>query len=362
MEFAVYYRPMEKRIVIVGAGALGGYVGGWLAQLGRDITFVDPWPENVETIRSRGLELDGLTPEEKVVVRNAKVLHLTELQSFASRPFDIAMVAMKSYDTAWSTALIAPYLAPGGYVVSLQNCLNEETIAGIVGWGRVVGVIASQISVDMYEAGRIRRTMAKGGDKHTVFRVGEPHGRITPRVQELAGWLAGIDSSKATANLWGERWSKLVQNGLGNGVSAATGLTSGDCLRNPVIRRFQIRLAGEAIRIGQALGFQLEKVRGIEPERYVRANEGDAAALQEVEAALTPKEGANPRANIQRPSMAQDILKGRRTEIDAMNGTIAKKGAEIGLPAPSHARITEIVTRVERGELKPSPALLDAGA
>ena len=351
---------MPKRIAIVGAGALGGYVGGSLAHLGHDITLIDPWPENVEAIRARGLELDGMTPEEKFTVRNAKTLHLTEVQSLAKTPVDIAMVAMKSYDTAWATALIAPYLAPDGFVVSLQNCLNEETIAGIVGWGRTVGVVASIISVDMYEAARIRRTVAKGGEKHTVFRIGEPHGRITHRVEELAGWFSGIDSSKVTANLWGERWSKLVANGMGNGVTAATGLTSGACLGNDTIRRFQIRLAGEAIRVGQALGYPLEKIRGLDPERLALAAEGDAAALAETEAALMPKSAANPRASIQRPSMAQDILKGRRTEIGAMNGFIAAKGATVGVPAPSHVKLTDIVTRVERGELKPSPALLGA--
>lgn len=350
---------MRKRIAIVGAGALGGYVGGTLAHLGHDVTLIDPWPEHVEAIRKKGLELDGLTPEERFTVTKAKTLHLTEVQSLARTPIDVAMVAVKSYDTAWATMLIKPYLAPEGCVVSLQNCLNEETIAGVVGWGRTLGVIASMISVDLYEPARIRRTVAKGGDKHTVFRVGEPHGRITRRVGELVEWLSGIDSARATANLWGERWSKLAQNGMGNGVSAATGLTSGDCLRNERIRRFQIRLAGEAIRVGQALGYQLEKIRGIEPERLARAAEGDAAALAEVEAALMPKSGANPRAGIQRPSMAQDILKGRRTEIDAMNGVIAAKGAEIGVPAPSHAKLTQIVTRVERGELKPSPSLLE---
>jgi len=337
---------MSKRIAIVGAGALGGYVGGTLAHLGHDVTLIDPWPEHVETIRSRGLELDGMTQEERFVVKNAKTLHLTEVQSLAKRPVDVAMVAVKSYDTAWATALIAPYLSA----------------EGIVGWGRTVGVIASMISVDLYEAGRIRRTVAKGGDKHTVFRVGEPHGRITRRIEELAEWFKGIDSSKTTSNLWGERWTKLVQNGMGNGVTAATGLTSGDCLRNPRIRSFQIRLAGEAIRVGQALGYQLEKLKGVDAERIARAAEGDRAALEEVEAALIPKTGANPRGDIQRPSMAQDILKGRRTEIDAMNGFIALKGAAVGVAAPSHARLTQIVTKVERGELKPSPALLDASA
>ena len=349
---------MKKRIAIVGAGALGGYVGGSLAHLGMDVTLIDPWPENVETIRAKGLELDGLTPAEKFTVKGVKILHLTEVQALAKQPVDVAMVAMKSYDTAWATHLILPYLSAEGFVVSLQNCLNEETIAGIVGWGRTVGVVASQISVDLYEPGRIRRTVAKGGDKYTIFRVGEPHGRITSRIEELVSWFSGIDSAKATTNLWGERWTKLVQNGMGNGVSAATGLTSGDCTRNPTIRRFQLRLAGEAIRVGQALGYELEKVRGLDPERLAKANEGDAAALAEVEAALVSKADANPRGDIQRPSMAQDILKGRRTEIDAMNGFIAAKGAAAGVPAPSHVKLTEIVTRVERGEIKPSPALL----
>ena len=353
---------MSKRIAIVGAGALGGYVGGTLAHLGHDVTLVDPWPEHVETIRSRGLELDGMTPEERFVVKAAKTLHLTEVQSLARRPVDVAMVAVKSYDTAWATSLIAPYLSPEGFVVSLQNCLNEETIAGVVGWGRTVGVVASMISVDLYEAGRIRRTVAKGGDKHTVFRVGEPHGRVTRRVEELVEWFKGVDSTKATTNLWGERWTKLVQNGMGNGVTAATGLTSGACLRNDVIRSFQIRLGGEAIRVGQALGYRLEKVRGVDAERLALAAEGDRAALAEIEAALIPKAGANPRGDIQRPSMAQDILKGRRTEIDAMNGFIAVKGAAVGVAAPSHEKLTRIVTKVERGELKPSPLLLDASA
>jgi len=348
---------MTKRIAIVGAGALGGYVGGSLAHLGHDVTLIDPWPQHVEAIRARGLELDGLTPQEKFTAK-PKILHLMEVQSLIRTPLDVAMVAVKSYDTLWASALIAPYLSERGFVVSLQNCMNEETIAGVVGWGRVVGAIASMISLELYEAGRIRKTAAKGGDQHTVFRIGEPHGSITPRVEELVEWFRGIDSAKATTNLWGERWSKLVQNSMGNGVTAATGLTTGECLRNPAIRRFQIALAGEAIRVGQALGYQLEKIRGAEPQMYVRAAEGDTRSLQELETLIVPKAGTNPRGDIQRPSMAQDILKGRRTEIDAMNGFIARKGAEAGVPAPSHAKLAGIVTRIERGELRPSPSLL----
>jgi 2-dehydropantoate 2-reductase len=171
---------MGKRIAFVGAGALGGYVGGYFAHAGEDVTLIDPWPEHIETIRRQGLELTGLTPGEHLIVTTAKTMHLTEVQGLSKqRPIDIAFVAVKSYDTEWATMMIHPYLAPDGYVVSLQNCLNEERIAAIVGWGKTVGCIAAQISVDLYEAGRIRRTVEKGGTQHTVFRVGEVHGRAT---------------------------------------------------------------------------------------------------------------------------------------------------------------------------------------
>ncbi|MBK8766757.1 MAG: 2-dehydropantoate 2-reductase [Burkholderiaceae bacterium] len=352
---------MNKRIAVIGSGALGGYVGGYLAHAGHDVTLVDFWPEHVETIRRKGLELDGLTPAEQFTVTRARTMHLTEMQQISrERPIDIAFVAVKSYDTEWATALVRPYLASDGYVVSLQNCLNEERIAGIVGWGKTVGMVASLISVDLHEPGRIRRTMPKGGEKHTVFRVGEVHGRITRRVEELRELVGIIDSARTTTNLWGERWSKLCQNGMSNGVSAATGLTGTDCHRNDAIRRFQIQLGGEAVRVGQALGYHIEKIGKMEPEQLARAAEADPGALAEIEAVLRPAAGAsaNPRADVQRPSMAQDIIKGRRTEIDFMNGYIAERGRFIGVAAPAHERLTELVLQVERGQRAPAPGLL----
>ena len=173
----------------------------------------------------------------------------------------------------------AQYLAPGGYVVSLQNCINEERIAGIVGWGRTVGMIAARISVDLHAPGQIRRTVPKGGKAHTVFRVGEVHGRVTQRVEQLAELVAPIDSVKVTTNLWGERWSKLCVNGMRNGVSAATGLSGNDGDRTDEIRRFAIRLGGEAVRVGQALGYELEHIGNLEPEpagRGLRRQQGGA--------------------------------------------------------------------------------------
>jgi 2-dehydropantoate 2-reductase len=248
--------------------------------------------------------------------------------------------------------LIKPYLAPDGYVVSLQNCVNEEKIAGIVGWGKTLGIIASVISVDMHDAGRIRRTAAKGGDKHTVFRIGEVHGVITKRVNELVEMFKVIDSVKGTNNLWGERWSKLSQNGMRNGVSALTGLTSPQCDLNPAVRRFAIGLGGEAVRVAEALGFQLEKIGGVKPELLALAAQGNGDALAGVEEHMSARAKENPRGDMQRPSMAQDIRKARRTEIDFMNGFIAEKGRMLGIPTPSHEKLVDLVRRLERGEIK----------
>jgi 2-dehydropantoate 2-reductase len=353
---------MPERIAIVGAGAVGGYVGGHLIRLGHDVVLIDPWPAHVEAMRTRGLELSGLTEEECCTVQ-VRAMHLTEVQSLAKEaPIDIAFVAVKSYDTDWATMLIRQYLAPGGYVVSLQNCINEERIAGIVGWGRTVGMIAASLAVDLYAPGQIRRTVPKGGGAHTVFRVGEVHGRLTQRIAHLAEMIAAIDSVKATTNLWGERWSKLCVNGMRNGVSAATGLGGNDRDRIDAIRRFSIRLGGEAVRIGQALGYALEPIGNLDPEDLARAAEGDRRALEEVEARLLAVSNTGARSELQRPSMGQDMLKGRRTEIEFMNGFIVEKGREIGRPAPAHAALVEVVKRVERGELPAQPDNIVAAA
>lgn len=345
---------MGHRIAIMGTGAVGAYAGAHMARAGEDVTFIDPWPENVETMRAKGLKVSHLrdVPEWSTPV---KALHLTELQQVAKgQPFDIAFVCMKSYDTEWATAMIAQYLAPDGFVVSLQNCMNEETIAGVVGWGKVVGCIASSITVDLCEPGHVKRAAGKSGEKHTVFRTGEVHGRITDRVQEVCRLVSLADSALTTSNLWGERWSKLVTNVMGNGLSACTGLISKDILRDDTLRRFGARLGSEAIRVGQALGYELEEIHHIDPEVIARAGEGDAAAGQDYDQHRLD-EVNKAGGGEHRPSMGQDMVKGRRTEIEYLNGFVVRKGEEIGIATPANVALTDIVKRVERGDLSPDP-------
>jgi 2-dehydropantoate 2-reductase len=344
---------MGQKIAIVGAGAVGGYAGAHMVLAGEDVTFIDPWPEHVVHLRKHGLRVTHArdVAEFSVPVR---ALHLTDVQQFSrEKPVDIAFVCMKSYDTAWATTLIAQYLAPDGFVVSLQNCMNEEIVARVVGWGKTLGCIASSITVNLPEPGHVHRGAGKGGAAHTVFRAGEVHGRITERAKEICRLVGHADSAIVTPNLWGERWSKLVANVMGNGLAACTGLSGAEMLESEPIRRFSTRLGSEAIRVGQAHGYQLEEILHLSSETIARAGEGDEEAMRACDAQRFA-DGKRVSGG-QRPSMGQDMQKGRRTEIDFMNGLVVREGAKVGLACRANAVLTDLVMRVERGELSADP-------
>ncbi len=342
---------MGKHIVFIGAGAVGGYVGARLARCGEDITLVDPWFEHVAAIKRDGMHLEGSQGEHVVRV---KALHVHEVQSFKDKPVDIAIICTKSYDTEWAAQMIKPYLSPQGYIVSMQNGINEERIAAIAGWGKTVGCALSTISVNCFKPAHIGRYQQPGGDRHTVFRVGEMHGGITPRVTELAAILNAVDTAKVTQNLWGERWTKLTTNSITHGVLGATGQDNRTIYEERGhAHKLGVKLAAEAIAVGRAQGFELGTMLGIAPDDWLTAGSGDDAALKRVQAGLTKW-----MATLLEPSQSsvgRDVARGRRSEIDFTNGLVADKGAEVGVPAPTHAALTELVRRIDAGELKPTP-------
>jgi 2-dehydropantoate 2-reductase len=138
-----------------------------------------------------------------------------------------------------------------------------------------------------------------------------------------------------------------------NGLSACTGLGGGDMLKSDPIRRFSTRLGSEAIRVGQAHGYQLEEILHLTPETIARAGEGDEAAERACDEQRFKDAGRT--APGQRPSMGQDMQKGRRTEIEFLNGLIVREGEKVGLPCRANAVLTDLVKRVEKGELKADP-------
>ena len=338
---------MAKRMLFIGAGAIGSYIGSFLARAGHDVTLVDPWPEQVEAVRRGGISVTG--PHDPFAAKPT-ALHVHELQRLDA-DFDIAFVAMKAYDTAWATWMALPHLKPEGYVVSAQNCWNDPIVASIAGAERSVGLIMSKIGVALWKAGEVERGMEKGsGAGHDVFRAGEHDGKITERVTALAEIMSVIDGARPTDNLWGERWSKLCANCMGNPVQAMTGLGSKEIADQARGREITIRIAQESAAVGLKQGYRIPKFNGREAEQWAQAGRPDVYA--ELDAMLKPKEGAGRNW---RASMAQDVIKGRRSEIDFMNGRVVDKGRELGVPTPVSAAVVEIMREIDAGTRKPAP-------
>ena len=341
---------MAEKIAIMGAGALGSYVGAYLTQVGEDVTFIDMWPEHVDTMRSQGLRASGSQGDFTVPV---KAMHLTDAQGI-TEPFDFAFISMKSYDTEWATHFIKRYVKSDGYFISLQNCWNDPTIGEIVGHDREMGCIASHIEVALWEPGHVLRGGAPGRDHgHVVFRVGEQNNVITPRSESVVQKLDYIDDAYATDNLQGERWAKLCQNGMGNAISAMTTLGSQDMAQDARFRMFRIQLAKEGAQVGIAQGLKVVAINGIPAETWADADKGEV--YEELNGIMSQAGG---RVNWL-ASMAQDVHKGRHSEVDFMNGLICRKGIETGIPTPFHDAIVDAMHGIDDGSLKPDPANVD---
>ncbi len=333
---------MITRIGIIGAGAIGSVVGGLLTRAGHDVTLIDQWPEHVLAMKRHGLSLSGTCGEHRIRV---KALHLHEAQSIAE-PFDAVFVAVKSYDTEWAAALAAAYLAaPNGIAVDFQNGINDERVAAVVGRERVLGAVIL-IGAGMYEPGHAMRTDAGA----IGFKIGEHDGAESARARELVRIMNDVAPSAVTTNLWGERWSKLALNCMVNPLAALSGLGTAEVRMDRTTRRLAVHLGAEAIQVGRAVGHEVEPIWGIAAQRFVDAAQG--LGLEDIEAEIS--RGAAARSG-GRPSMLQDVMRRRRTEIDHLNGYVVEQGRRAGVKTPFNESIVSLFHRQPVGALEPDP-------
>jgi 2-dehydropantoate 2-reductase len=334
------------RIGVIGAGAIGCVVGGLLTKAGHDVTLVDQWPEHIETMKRHGLRLSGTCGEHTIPV---KALNIHELQGVAT-PFEAIFVSVKSYDTEWAAQMALAYLKqPDGVVVDFQNGVNDERVASVVGKARCLGCVIT-IGAGMYEPGHAMRT-----DSGSVgFKIGEHDGRDTPRAQALARVMNDVAGAKVTTNLWGERWSKLAVNCMANPLAGLSGLGSAEVRTAPIPRRIAIHVAAEVIQVGRAAGYEVEPIYGIDARRFVDAAQGKGWDAVEADMAASVKFLTGGR-----PSMLQDVMKGRRTEIDYLNGYVSQQGKRLGVPTPVNDAVVAAVRQHGVGTLKPDPKNLE---
>jgi 2-dehydropantoate 2-reductase len=330
---------MTKKMAVFGAGAVGSYIAAFLSRSGSDITLIDMWGDNVDHIRSNGMHVTGCQGDFNVPIN---VIHLSDAMQL-TESFDIIFLSVKSYDTEWAAHFCKRLLKYDGVVVDNQNCMNDQLVASIVGYEREIACVMSSITVALWEPGHVDRGGKTGiATEHDVFRVGELHGRISKRSEEIASILSCIDNSRTTSNIWGERWSKLTTNASSNPISAMTGLGASSVAEIKGARSIQIHIAKESCQVGLAMNYQIEPIKKIEAHTWATADKGDI--YENLDQVFMPTNHEEWKS-----SMSQDVTKGRKTEILFMNGYIADIGSKIGIPTPANEAITKIVDEIDRG-------------
>jgi 2-dehydropantoate 2-reductase len=337
---------MIKRIAVVGAGAIGSVVGGMLTRAGHDVTLIDQWPAHVVAMQTHGLRLSGTCGDHLVPVN---AVHLCDAQAIG-QPFDAIFLAVKGYDTDWATLFAVRFLSqPDGVIVDFQNGMNDERVAALAGRERTLGCVIL-IGAGMYEPGHALRTdTGKVG-----FKIGELDGSDTSRARELVRIIDDVAGARLTTNLFGERWSKLAINCMANPLAGLSGLGSAEIRSEPLPRRIAVQLAAEVIRVGRAAGYEVEPIFGIDAQRFVDAAEGRGVDALESDMASGARSLAGGR-----PSLLQDVMRGRRTEIEELNGFVVQKGLELDVPTPMNAAVVQEVQRHGVGRLQPDPKNLE---
>jgi 2-dehydropantoate 2-reductase len=295
---------------VLGAGAVGCYFGGMLARAGAPVTLIGR-PHHVEALRRDGLWLESLHFQEGVRVGASASVE-------AAWDAAVVLLSVKTLDTEQAARSLAPHLAPGAVVLSFQNGVDNieriRTAAGIDALPAVVYVAAA-----MTAPGRVRHTGR--GD----LIVGDPgHGRRV-QIERVAALFAGAGVPCAVSdNIEAELWSKMAMNCAYNAVSALSRAKYGRIAREPRAREVLRLAVEETVAVGRACGVRFPDVDLVE----------GAFRLGEAMREATS-------------STAQDIARGKRTEIDALNGYVARRGADLGVATPVNGALQALVKLLE---------------
>jgi 2-dehydropantoate 2-reductase len=308
-------RDSRPRVAVLGAGAVGSYFGGLLARSGLPVTLIGRTP-HVDAIVREGLLLERSAGRERIRAEAA-----TEVSS--ARGAAIVLFAVKATATEDAASTLAPHLSPDTIVVSLQNGVdNAEKMRSAAG--------IDPVTASVYVAARME---APGHVVHTGrgdLVIGNPPGSTggRERLAKVAKIFEGAGvPCVLSENIAGELWTKLAMNCAYNAVSALSRARYGTIAADSDARDVMRRAADEVVAVGVASGV-----------RFPRA---DLAASVMALARAMPEAIS---------STAQDLAQGKRTEIDSLNGFVARRGAELGIDTPINRTLHALVKLLEKTE------------
>ena len=298
------------RVAVLGAGAVGCYYGGMLARAGHKVTLIGR-PVHVDVFRKSGLHFEGLKFDEQVPVE-------ASTEAAAVRGARLVLFCVKSTDTEQSAAQIAPFLDAGSIVVNLQNGVdNTERIQARISQPVVPAVV--YVATEMKGPGHLKHHGR--GD----LVIGSLDGNISSDILQYLKVLFEMASIpvQVSDNVAGELWAKLVVNCAYNALSAITQLPYGKMIEGPGIRDTMRDVVEETLAVAKASGVAMES---------------DLLARTYKIAEAMPT---------QYSSTAQDLARGKPTEIDHLNGYVVRRGEALGIPTPANRALHALVKLIE---------------
>ncbi|MBK9032559.1 MAG: 2-dehydropantoate 2-reductase [Myxococcales bacterium] len=339
--------PAPPRVLVVGAGGIGGIVAAHLAEAEVDVTAVS----TNAAIRA-AVAADGAQVDDDGEVRTVP-LRVVEAPPPGER-FDVVVLATQPPQIEAAARSVLPALADDGVCVVLPNGLCEPRVARIVGAERVIGAIVAW-GASMPAPGRYQRTAAGG---FTVGRLAAPPDDACRRVAAL---LEAVGPTVVTDNLLGARWSKLALNCAISSLGTIAGERLGPLVRVRRYRRLALEIMTEVVQVARAEHVRLEKVAGTLDLEWIALTDSERTAVGS--AALTAKHAlllaVGLRYRKMRSSMLAAIERGRVPAVDFLNGEVVDRAALHGLAAPINQRVVGLVHAIAGGDVRSSRALLD---
>ncbi len=325
------------RAAIYGAGSMGTILGAFITRAGGQIDLINHNKAHVEALKDDGAHIVGTVD----FVQPVSALLPEEMTG----QYDIIILLTKQQHNREVCNFLKDYLADDGVLVTLQNGLPEDGIAEVLGEDRVLGCIVAW-GATMLGPGLCELTSSPDSLTFSLGYVGTKPHKYMANVKDLLEMTGPVTIKH---NFIGMRWSKLLINSAFSGMSTVLGCTFGEAAKNKRSRRVVLGLIKECIDVCAAANIKIEPVQGKDAVKLLDYKGPLKRAISLCILPFAIRKHANLKA-----SMLQDIEKGKKTEVDSINGAISSFGSKFGVSTPLNLKVTALIHEIEDGRLQPS--------
>lgn len=323
------------KVAIYGAGSLGTILGAYIQKGGVDVDLITRNQEHVDALNKNGAHIVGTVD----FVQKVSAMRPDEMKD----KYDLIILATKQMENNKTIPKLLNYLKDDGVITTIQNGMPELNIIDLIGEDKVIGCVV-EWGATRKEAGVSELTSKEDS---MSFEIGRIDGKITEKVKEVASVLELMCPVVISENFVGSRFSKILINSSFSGMSTALGATFGEVAENEKSRIALQGIIKEAIDISKEANIKIPEVQGMDIVKLLDYNNDEEKKKSFEIIPLIIKNHAKLEA-----SMLQDIRRGRKTEIDYINGVIKELGEKYNIKTPYNNKTIEIIKEIEKGNKK----------